>query len=87
MAVSDTNKRHFIVFKLKSSAGVISFYKPLKSFDTDKISSKVGQPYQIVRIFFVVVVTPCNLIYVEFTHQKFTFINLKNTLKFTLKYT
>ena len=36
-------------------------------------------------IFFIV--APCILIYVELTHQQMHFIILKNTLKFTLKYT
>jgi len=36
-------------------------------------------------IFFVV--APCVLIHVEFTHQQMSFFILKNTLKFTLKYT
>ena len=35
---------------------------------------------------FFLIVAPCILIYVEFTHQQMHFI-LKNTLKFTLKYT
>ena len=33
------------------------------------------------------IVASCILIYVEFTHQQMHFFILKNTLRFTLKYT
>jgi hypothetical protein len=35
----------------------------------------------------IFIVAPCILVYVEFTHQQMHFFYLKNTLKFTLKYT
>jgi hypothetical protein len=49
MAVSDTNKRHIVLFKLKSNVDVISCYKQTKSFDPNTASSEVGPPYQFVR--------------------------------------
>jgi len=46
---------------------------------TDKFSKK--------SFAFFFIVAPWFLIYVQFTHQQMHFFILKNTLKFTLKYT
>ena len=52
-------------------------YHAVRHFKTSSLSY-----FQIVfRVIFIV--APCILMYVEFTHQQKTFINVKNMLKFT----